>query len=182
MHFRILFSITCNEFRNIHPNLVSVLVSVTPRFATSRHASARLNPLPETTAPAGGGSGRARPPRRDSDDLAPSTSRLTGIRLKSCSPYNCLPAAPDLKTASQPLPAVKLRGDRRPPRPIPYAAELLAFITPFSPTSLWTRGLRKNKPTPIFLQQHKQISASLNCLQDDCQTARENRGGGGLVK
>ena len=31
-------------------NLASVLVSVPPRFATSRHASARLNPLPETTA------------------------------------------------------------------------------------------------------------------------------------
>jgi hypothetical protein len=41
------------------------------------------------------------------------------------------------------------------------AAELLAFITPFCPQSLWTRGPRKNKPTPTFLQQHKQISASL---------------------
>ena len=87
-------------------NLVSVLVSVPPRFATSRHASARLNPLPETTArspslnsirtefirPRGGrGSRRARPPGRGSEDLAPSTSRLTGIRLKWCNPYTAFP-------------------------------------------------------------------------------------------
>jgi len=42
MHFRILFSITYNEFRNLHPSLVSVLVSIAPRFATTRHDSGFL--------------------------------------------------------------------------------------------------------------------------------------------
>ena len=168
------------------------------RFATLRHFSPRFR-APQSAAgndrPRGGrGSRQGSPARSRVRRPRAFHVQTNGYSLKvvqplhclpaggRCSPYTTFPPRRTVKTASQPLPAVKLRGDRRPPRPIPYAAELLAFITPFCPQSLRTRGPRKNKPTPTFLQQHKQISASLDCLQDDGSNGKKNRGGGSLVK
>src|SRR6516165_989743 len=88
-------------------NLVSVLVSVPPRFATSRHASARLNPLPETTArapslnsirtefirPRGGrGSRQGSPARSRVRRPRAFHVQTNGYSLKVVQPLHCLPA------------------------------------------------------------------------------------------